>query len=581
MFSRIIGYTKKYKKNFIGMIIFITLSGSIGGIFPYISGWVVDNVIIPENRDGLIYSCIVVIVLFLLTGITQYFYIYNGGRLESGMGFFMRQKGFEKLQRLSFSYYDKTSTGQTMTRLTGDIFNLSRVMAWNTGDLLFGVSSIVIMSIMMLMTSWKLGLLVLLVMPFIYIGGFVIQGIIFKKYKKVREINGEIVGKFNEGIMGALTIKVLSREDKSSKEFQEHSKKMKKESIHVGMISALFNPYISTLGAIGTVIVLYKGGLGVINKTGLSYGTFVSFLFYAIQFYDPIWRISEAFIKLQSAKASAGRYLELMDTEEDIVDQNRSDDTGEKVEGNIEFLNVDFSYIKNEPILKDFNLSIKKGECIALVGETGGGKSTIVNLACRFYEPTKGKIFIDGTDYQEISQEKLHSSLGYVLQQPYLFDDTIWANIRYGNLDATDEEIIKACKTVNAHSFIVELEKSYNTKAGENGNHLSAGQRQLVALARAVVADPTIFILDEATATVDSETEKEIQKAIDKVLYGRTSFIIAHRLTTIVKADRILVINKGKIVEEGNHQALLDKRGYYFKLYVKQFYSEMECIALS
>lgn len=578
MFSRIIEFTKEYRANFIGMIFFITCSGLLVGVFPYISGWIIDNVIIPSNKSAITFGIIALISLFILTALTQYLFIYNGGKVESGVTFSMRQKGFEKLQRLSFSYYDKTSTGQTMSRLTGDISSITNVLAWNTSDMIFGCASITVMSIIMLLTSWRLGLLVLTIMPFIYVGGFFIQNKIFKKYKKVRKMNGEIINMFNEGVMGSLTIKTMAREEKCINEFRSQSEDMMKVSVGAGMISGIFTPYIMILGGVATLIVLYKGGLGVINKTGLSYGTFVSFLFYAIQFYVPIYRVSEAFIKLQNAKASAVRFFELLDTKEEIIDTSL--EKSEKIKGDIDFIDVSFSYVKNEPVLQNFNLSIKKGECIALVGETGGGKSTIVNLACRFYEPTGGKIHIDGKDYKDISQESLHSSLGYVLQQPYLFDDTIWENVRYGKLNATNEQVIEACKTVNAHSFIEGLENGYNTKAGENGRLLSAGQRQLLALARAVLADPSIFILDEATATVDTETERNIQEAIDKVLNGRTSFIIAHRLTTVVNADRILVINNGRIVEEGNHQSLLDKRGYYFNLYIKQFYNEKEDMVL-
>lgn len=579
MFSRLAVIIKEYKDKYLGMVFFIICSGLLVGFFPYISGWIVDNVIVSNNREALKFSIIALASLFVLTGLTQYVFIYFGGKVESGLTFSMKQKGFEKLQRLSFSYFDKTSTGQTMSKLTGDIAKIANILTWNTADLIYGCASILVMSFLMLTTDLKLGLMVLLIMPFIYIGGFYIQGRIFKKYKKVRKLNGEIINMFNEGVMGSLTIKTMGREEQCSKEFHTQSEEMMKVSFKAGLVSGLFSPYIMILSGVATMVVLYKGGLGVINKTGLTYGKFVSFLFYAVQFADPLYRVSEAFVKLQNAKASASRYFDLLDTKEEIVDNNSGNK--ERIKGDISFKNVSFSYVENEPVLEGFNLDVNRGECIALVGETGGGKSTIVNLACRFYEPTKGSIFIDGKDYKDISQESLHSSLGYVLQQPYLFDDTIWENLRYGNLDATNDEIVKACKTVNAHNFIETLKDGYNTKAGENGRLLSAGQRQLVALARAVLANPSIFILDEATATVDAETESDIQKAIDRVLKGRTSFIIAHRLTTVVNADRILVINNGKIVEEGNHQELLDRRGYYFNLYIKQFYNEKESVELN
>lgn len=579
MFKKLINLGKPYKKNFIFMAFFITLSGLLTGIFPYLSGWIVDDIVVGGNKEALKLAIFYIGALFLASGGTQYLFIYHGGKVETGITFLMREKGFDKLQKLSLSYYDKNSTGQTVSKLSGDIRTITRVLSWNCADLIFGTSSIIVLSILMLSTNLKLGLMVMGVMPLIYIGGFYIQGVIFKKYKKVRKINGEITSSFNESILGFLTIKSFNREDECIIEFTDKSEKMRRVSTRAGAFSGLFDPYIMVLGGIASTIVIFFGGSSVINNLGLTYGTFLAFFLYGIQYYVPMYRISSAFINIQNARASAKRYFDILEAQEDIQDGTNIDSSGQ-IYGDIEFVDVDFSYNPNEPILKDFSLKINKGENIALVGETGGGKSTIVNLACRFYEPTKGRILIDGEDYTQISQERLHSSLGYVLQTPYLFDDTIFENIRYGNLGVSDNEIIEACKSVNAHSFIMKLKDGYNTRVGENGRVLSGGQRQLLALARAVIANPSIFVLDEATASVDTETEKLIQEAINKVLSGRTSFIIAHRLTTIVNADRILVIKGGKIIEEGSHLELLDMRGEYFNLYIKQFYGEKEAILL-
>ncbi|MBN1682508.1 ATP-binding cassette domain-containing protein, partial [Candidatus Bathyarchaeota archaeon] len=274
-------------------------------------------------------------------------------------------------------------------------------------------------------------------------------------------------------------------------------------------------------------------------------------------------------------KAAGERILKLLDTEEEIIDSKDNDEV-HKVNGEIEFKNVSFSYVEGEQVLKNFSLKIEKGQSVALVGETGSGKSTIVNLACRFYEPTQGQILIDGKDYREIKQKDLHSSLGYVLQTPYLFNDTIMENVRFGRLDATEDEIIAACKEINAHDFIMDLEFGYKTKAGESGKLLSTGQKQLISMARAVLADPSIFVLDEATSSVDAESEVAIQAATNRLLEGRTSFIIAHRLSTVVHADRILVISKGEILEQGSHSELIALNGHYHKLYTNQFFEEKE-----
>ena len=355
-------------------------------------------------------------------------------------------------------------------------------------------------------------------------------------------------------------------------------------SIRAAIFSALYLPIILTLSSIGTALALWKGGNGVMENA-VSYGTLVAFISYTIQFFEPVREIARVLAELQSAQASAERVLSMIDTEPEIKDSRAVEerygkgygfkDTGiSPTKGNMEFQNVSFYYNAEEPILQNFNLKVKAGETIALVGETGSGKSTIVNLACRFYEPTSGKILIDGVDYKDMPLLWLHSNLGYVLQNPHLFSGTIRENIQYGKLDASEVEIVRAAKLVNAHEFIMKLENGYDSEVGEGGGLLSTGEKQLISFARAIIADPKIFILDEATSSIDTETEQMIQKAIDKALSGRTSFIIAHRLSTIRSADRILVIKAGAVIEEGNHHQLLKQKGYYYKLYTNQFLEE-------
>lgn len=320
---------------------------------------------------------------------------------------------------------------------------------------------------------------------------------------------------------------------------------------------------------------------------GLSYGVFVMFISYTIQFFDPVSQLAGTIAEIQQAQASAERIISLVETEPDIWDKKEviekygdlftpKKENWEQINGDIEFKNLYFSYKNGEKVFQNFNLNIKKGQTIALVGETGSGKSTIVNLLCRFYEPTSGEILIDGKDYRQRSLLWLQSNLGYVLQSPHLFSGTIKDNIRYGKLDATDEEIIRAAKLVDAHQFIMETENGYDTDVGENGGNLSTGQKQLISFARAIVGNPAIFVLDEATSSIDTETERVIQNAIEKVLSDRTSFVVAHRLSTIVSADKIIVLRKGKIEESGTHGELLRNKGYYYRLYTNQLLQEKE-----
>ena len=409
---------------------------------------------------------------------------------------------------------------------------------------------------------------------------------ILKNYRDVRKINSKITNGFNEGIMGAKTTKTLVLEDVNFKEFNEHTSNMRKASIKASKLSSMFYPIVFSLSSLSLSFILVYGGNKVLVGA-LGFGTLMMFTEYARQFFDPLNQIASLFAELQMAQASAERVLSLYDEQPKIVDTDEviekygtifepKTENYEQLIGDIEFKNIDFYYLQDEYILKDFNLKVNAGETIALVGETGSGKSTIINLLCRFYEPVKGEVLIDGIDYRKRSIGWLHSHIGYVLQSPFLFSGTIKDNIRFGNLDATDEDIIRAAKLVDAHKFIMELEEGYDTDVGEGGSRLSTGQKQLISFARAVIANPSIFILDEATSSVDTETEQVIQETIDKVKKGRTTFIVAHRLSTIVNADKILVIRHGKIVEQGTHLELLASKGYYYRLYTNQFIEDKE-----
>jgi ATP-binding cassette subfamily B protein len=591
LWKKLVRYVKPYRKLMMLLILVMVGVGCIEATFPMMTKYAVDNFIVKKTLDGIGIFAIKYFGLVAIQVINIWGLIVIAGKIEVSLCYDIRKKAFEHLQNLSFSYFDKTPVGWIMARVTSDIQRLSDTLAWGIVDMVWGAAMMIFISLYMFYLNWKLAIITLLVIPPLAVISMYFQKRILAAYRVVRKTNSKITGAFNEGIMGAKTTKTLTTEEKNLKEFKELTGTMYKSSVMAAVLSSVYMPIVLTLGSIGTALALWYGGKGVVLKA-ISYGALVAFISYTVQFFEPVRELARVLAEMLSAQASAERVMSLIETKPDIVDKpevievfgdsvHPIRENWPEIKGNISFRNVSFEYKDGEKILENFNLDVKAGESIALVGETGSGKSTIVNLACRFYEPTSGKILIDGVDYKERSQLWLQSNLGYVLQTPHLFNGTVAENIRYGRLDATREEIIKAAKMVNAHEFIVNLENGYDTEVGEGGSKLSTGQKQLISLARAILANPRIFVLDEATSSVDTETEQIIQNAISKVLKGRTSFIIAHRLSTIRSADRILVIHKGKVIEEGNHSSLLKKRGYYYKLYTNQFMEEQESKILS
>ena len=584
LWKKLLRMAKPYRKNMLLLTMFMGLVALGDTIYPLLVRYAIDYCITPRSYGNVP----ILILLFAAFAVVQTFSIRNfikqAGWIENNMVHDLRRTGYQKLQELSFSYYDTTAVGWIMARLTSDAQRIGDVLAWSFLDLVWAIVIIIFTIISMFILNARLALLVVAVIPFLAVITAFFQQKILKSHREIRKMNSRITGAYNEGIIGARTTKTLVREQKNFEEFGALTGTMRNASIRAALLSSVFLPIVITLGSIGAALVLTTGGRDVLQGT-LSLGVLTVFINYVTQIFDPIRQLARLMSEFQSAQASAERTLQLIETQPDIVDApavveaygdafHPKTENWPEIKGGIDFENVSFAYKTGEKVLEDFNLRVSPGEKIALVGETGAGKSTIVNLICRFYEPTSGRILIDGTDYRERAQVWLHSNLGYVLQSPHLFSGTVMENIRYGKLSATDEEVIQAAKMVNAYDFIQRLQHGFDTQVGEGGGRLSAGERQLISFARAILGDPRFFILDEPTSSVDTETEQTLLTAIDRVLEGRTSFIVAHRLSTISSCDRILVIQDGKIIEAGNHKRLLQNKGNYYRLYTNQFKRE-------
>ncbi len=586
IWRRLFKYLTEFRKGLVFLAFLMVGVAGIDVVMPLLTRYAIDNFIMKKTTDGIIIFAIVYFCIIVFQALNVRLFIINAGKIETHLAYHIRKLGFKRLQQLSFSYYDNSSVGWLMARMTSDVARLSEIISWGLIDMVWALVMMTGFIGVMLYNNVRLTIICMSVVPPLFLIGMFFQKKILRSYRKVRKLNSQLTADFSEEISGAKTTKTIVREEENLKEFVQDAGLMRKSSVKAAMFSALFLPIVISMGSLGAGFVLWIGGKSVISGA-LSYGTFVMFIAYTIQFFDPVSQLAGTIAELQNAQASAERIITLIETEPDIWDSkdviekygdlfNPKQENFEPIHGDIEFKDVCFSYKNGEKVFQNFNLKVKKGDTIALVGETGSGKSTLVNLLCRFYEPSSGEILIDGSDYRERSLLWLQSNIGYVLQSPHLFSGNIRDNIMYGKLDATQEQIENAAKLVNAHSFISKLEKGYDSEVGEGGGNLSTGEKQLISFARAIVANPALFVLDEATSSIDTETERMIQNAIEKVLSDRTSFVVAHRLSTIVSADKILVIRHGKITESGTHRELLRKKGYYYTLYTNQLLEEKE-----
>ena len=580
--GKILPFLKKFRRNLILMVTCGLMGSLVDIILPLFRRYALDHYVGNQTMDTIFLFVILYVVTVVFAGIANYISCSLATITEVSVNRDLRETAFRHLQTLSFSYFNQNSVGYIHARVMSDTSRIGSLASWTLMDSVWHISYLVGSAAVMISLNARLAGLVLLILPVLVVLFSFFQKKLIRVNREVREINSRITGNFNEGITGAKTIKSLAIEDEMSHRFMAETSNMRRRSISASRLRGVFAATMNFAASIALAIVLWKGGYIAESEVG----TFSAFMSYAQGMMEPVRWIIDAISDLITTQVNIERFSNLLAVQSDVIDTPQviarygdilepKKENWEPIRGDIEFKDVTFRYPDgDEDVLEHFSLKIPFGSHIAIVGETGAGKSTLVNLVCRFYEPTTGQLLIDGRDARERSQLWLHSSIGYVLQTPHLFSGTIRENLLMGKPDATEEEIWAAVKAVSADEVIAHLENGLDTDVGEGGDLLSTGEKQLISFARAVLADPRILILDEATASVDTITEAKIQAALDSVTQGRTSLMIAHRLSTVRNADLILVVRNGKIVEQGTHKELIRMRGYYYELYTRQYEDE-------
>ena len=575
-------YLYPYRFRIISMILLGGVSSAIDAAYPLFNRYALDHFVGERTLRGIQWFVALYLILLFGQGIINYVSSVSCGKVEMMLDRDLRNDAFSHLQTLSFAYYNANSVGYIHARVMSDSGLIGEAVSWRMMNLVWNGFYVAGVFVVMLIINLRLALIILLLVPVAVLLMTWFQRKLLYYNRKIREINSKITGNYNEGITGARTIKVLGVEEKMIGDFTKETQNMRRTSIREAHFFFFFISTVAMMSALTLSLVLWQGGR--LTMEGLMMiGTLSVFMSYALELLEPIQSIIETLSAFIAIEANIERVTRLLAEESDVTDtpeviEKYGDafrpkrENWEELEGEIEFRDVSFRYPDgDEYVLTNFNLKVPAGTNVAIVGETGAGKSTLVNLVCRFYEPTKGQVLIDGRDARARSLLWLHSNIGYVLQSPHLFSGTVRENLRYGKPDATDEEIMEALRIVSAESVLAKMEKGLDTDVGEGGGMLSTGEKQLLSFARAILADPRILVLDEATSSIDTVTEKAIQNAIAAVIKGRTSFVIAHRLSTIVDADVILVVKGGKIIGRGTHEELMRQKGYYYELYTRQY----------
>ena len=579
---RLFPFLKPYRWRILFMILLGGLSSAIDALYPLFNRYALDHFIADRTLAGIGVFIAMYLCLVLGQAVINFKSTSDCGRMEVTINKDLRNAAFNHLQTLSFSYYNQNSVGYIHSRVMSDTGLIGELVSWRMMNFIWSGSYLIGILVVMVIIDIRLTGYILLLVPFAIAAMIFFQRRLLKYNRIIREINSRITGNYNEGITGARTVKILGVERKMTDDFNTEALNMKRASIREAHFSALFLSSITMMSSIVLALILGQGGM--LTRDGLmQIGTLSVFMSYALEILEPMQNIIETISAFSAIQVNIERLTRLLAEKSDVADApqvvERYGDTfhpkkenWEELNGDVEFRDVSFRYPDGEDyVLEHFNLKVPKGTNIAIVGETGAGKSTLVNLVCRFYEPTKGQVLIDGRDARERSQLWLHSNIGYVLQSPHLFSGTVRDNLRYGKPDATDEEILEALRVVSAQDVLERMDKGLDSDVGEGGELLSTGEKQLFSFARAILADPKILVLDEATSSIDTVTEKKIQNAIAILIRGRTSFVIAHRLSTIVDADVILVVRDGRIIGQGTHEELMKERGYYYRLYRRQY----------
>ena len=587
--GKMLPFLKKYRGMMAMMVLFGICGSAIDIGTPLLQRYALNHFVGLGTLDTIVPFILIYVGVILFTGVTNYFSALYSLWMEVRLDRDLRNAAFEHLQTLSFSYFNQNSVGYIHARIMSDTSRIGMLFSWTIIDSVWQGAYVVGAIIAMLIVNAKLALLVLAILPLLVVLFSIFQKKLVHINREIREINSKITGNFNEGITGAKTVKTLVIEDRIEHDFKSETDNMLRRSVRAARLRGVFAATMNFASSLALAIVLWRGGFIARSEVG----TFSMFMSYAQGMMEPIRWLVDAVFDFVTTQVNIERLTKLLETKPDVNDSAEvvaiygdsfepKKENWESLKGDVEFRDVSFKYPDgDEYILEHFDLKIPFGTNVAIVGETGAGKSTLANLVCRFYEPTAGSVLIDGRDARERSQLWLHSAIGYVLQTPHLFSGTVRENLLYAKPDATDEEIERALKLVSADEVVARLEKGLETDVGEGGDMLSTGEKQLISFARAILADPRILVLDEATASVDTITEQKIQRAIDTIIRGRTSIVIAHRLSTVRDADIILVVKDGRIIEQGRHDELLAAHGHYYRLYTRQYEAEATSAFLS